>query len=125
MVMVKVLHTFTICLQPFLATGQSEMKTGSIILCVLLLLLVVSSCNSPKIELKLAPAAQLPANLQSAPVEVQEAYRFAIANKELLQEIPCFCGCNGIGHASNYACYVAQDGGPGQAVTEYDNHAMF
>jgi hypothetical protein len=41
-----------------------------------------------------------------------------------LEDIPCFCGCNGIGHASNYACYVAEDGGPGQ-VTEYDSHAVF
>ena len=100
------------------------MKRGSFILLVLLLALVASSCNSPQMELTMAPASQLPARLQDAPTEVQEAYRFAIANKELLQEIPCFCGCNGIGHASNYACYVADDGGPGQ-VAEYDSHAMF
>ena len=100
------------------------MKRGSFILFVLLLALVASSCSSPKMEVKMAPASQLPASLQSAPVEVQEAYRFAIANKALLEDIPCFCVCNGIGHASNYACYVAEDGGPGQ-VTEYDSHAVF
>lgn len=100
------------------------MKRGSLILFVLLLALVASSCSGPKEEVTMAPASQLPASLQNAPVEVQEAYRFAIANKELLLEIPCFCGCNGIGHASNYDCYVAEDGGPGQ-VTEYDNHAVF
>lgn len=100
------------------------MKRGSFLLFVLLLALLASSCRSQDVALPMAPASQLPANLQDAPVEVQEAYRFAVANKELLQEIPCFCGCNGIGHASNYACYVAEDGGPGQ-VTEYDNHAVF
>lgn len=100
------------------------MKIGTLIFAVLLLALVASSCSKPKFEVRLAPASELPASLREAPVEVQEAYRFAIANKELLQEIPCFCGCNGIGHASNYACYVAEDGGPGQVV-EWDNHALF
>lgn len=100
------------------------MKRGSFLLFVLLLALLASSCSSQKVELQMAPASQLPASLADAPVEVQEAYRFAVANKELLQEIPCFCGCNGIGHASNYACYVAEDGGPGQVV-EYDSHAVF
>ena len=48
------------------------MKRGSFILFVLLLALVASSCSSPKMEVKMAPASQLPASLQSAPVEVQE-----------------------------------------------------
>ena len=72
--------------------------------------------------IKLASAEQLPADLRGAPVEVQEAYRFAIANKELLEQIPCFCGCTAAGHKSNYNCYVAEDGGPGEVV-KFDNHA--
>ena len=100
------------------------MRRGTLILVVLLLALVASSCSKPEVEVKMAPASELPDSLREAPVEVQEAYRFAIVNKELLQEIPCFCGCNGIGHDSNYACYVAEDGGPGQVV-EYDKHALF
>lgn len=100
------------------------MKARTLILLALFLALLASSCSSPKAELKMAPASQLPTTLLEAPSQVQEAYRFAIANKELLEEIPCFCGCNGIGHASNYACYVAEDGGPG-LVVEYDRHALF
>lgn len=74
-------------------------------------------------ELKLAPAGQLPPRLREAPGTVQEAYRFAVANKALLQQIPCFCGCVASGHRSNYDCYVAADGGPGR-ILEYDSHAL-
>lgn len=99
-------------------------KPRSLILFVVFLAFLASSCAKPRVELKMAPVSQLSVSLREAPLKVQEAYRFAIANKELLQEIPCFCGCNGIGHDSNYACYVAEDGGPGQVV-QYDSHAMF
>lgn len=74
-------------------------------------------------ELTMAPVSQLPEQLRDAPVNVQEAYRFAIANKELLEQIPCFCGCVAESHQSNYNCYVAEDGGPG-TVLEYDYHAL-
>ncbi len=86
-------------------------------------LTVACSSDEPEVELKMAPVSQLPAELQSAPTNVQEAYRFAIVNKDLLEQIPCFCGCNAVGHTSNYECYVAADNGPG-VVLQYDNHAL-
>lgn len=81
-----------------------------------------ASAPQPAIENKLAPVSALPPELQDAPAEVKEAYRFAIANKELLKQIPCFCGCVAVGHKSNYSCYVADDGGPGDVV-KFDSHA--
>ena len=39
---------------------------------------------------------------------VQEAYRFAVANQDLLQWMPCFCGCGELGHTSNANCYVQE-----------------
>ena len=63
----------------------------------------------------LAPLADMPAEVQAAPVSVQEAYRFAAANPEMLTQIPCYCGCGAVGHTSNYACYVSgenEDGSP-------------
>ncbi len=97
--------------------------------CLLLVpLLIVAACGGQPAgqiaagETKLAPASALPPDLRDAPAEVQEAYRFAIANKELLEQIPCFCGCNATGHKSNYNCYVAEDGGPGE-VLHFDQHA--
>ncbi len=70
----------------------------------------------------MAPLADMPIEVQQAPVTVQQAYQFAAANPEVLERIPCYCGCGAMGHTSNYACYVAgvsQDG-----VVEYDKHAL-
>ena len=55
---------------------------------------------------KLAPANLLPKDIGSAPEEVREAYRFAIANRNTLRYIPCYCGCGADGHTSNASCYV-------------------
>jgi hypothetical protein len=55
---------------------------------------------------KLAPETLLPKDIRSAPEEVREAYRFAIANRDTLRYIPCYCGCGSEGHASNASCYV-------------------
>lgn len=41
-----------------------------------------------------------------APAEVQEAYRYAVANPDVLRWMPCFCGCGGHGHRANIDCYV-------------------
>jgi hypothetical protein len=91
---------------------------------VMIIGLLAAGCGGPSAPpLAMAPASQLPAELRSAPANVQEAYRFAIANKELLEQIPCFCGCVAESHKSNYNCYVAEDGGPG-TILQFDNHAL-
>ncbi len=54
---------------------------------------------------KLAPENILPADIAKAPAEVREAYRFAIANRDTLKYIPCYCGCGSDGHTSNASCY--------------------
>ncbi len=70
----------------------------------------------------MAPLSEMPAEVQQAPVAVQQAYQFAVANPDVLEQIPCYCGCGAMGHTSNYACYVA-DIGPDRVVV-YDNHAL-
>jgi hypothetical protein len=64
----------------------------------------------------------MPAEVQSAPVVVQEAYQFAAANADMLEQIPCYCGCGGMGHTSNYACYVAEENPDGSLT--FDGHAL-
>jgi hypothetical protein len=49
-----------------------------------------------------------PAQFHAASPEVQEAYRYAVANPEALQYMPCFCGCGAQGHTSNLDCYVRE-----------------
>ena len=93
------------------------------VLCGVIIVACSSEQRTVSSEVVLAPASALPPELQTAPNEVKEAYRYAIANKELLEQIPCFCGCVGVGHSSNYACYVAADGGPGN-ILQFDSHAL-
>ncbi len=70
----------------------------------------------------LAPLNELPAEVQQAPPAVQQAYQFAVANPEVLTKLPCYCGCGGMGHTSNYACYVAGEDDDGGIV--FDGHAL-
>jgi hypothetical protein len=72
--------------------------------------------------LHLAPMADMPAEVQAAPISVQEAYRFADTNPEVLTHIPCYCGCGAIGHTSNYACYVSGKNDDGSLA--FDEHAL-
>lgn len=68
-------------------------------------------------EIKMASLAEMPDYVQTSAPEIQEAYRFAAANPEILRHISCFCGCNSLGHTSNLECYVNEAG--------FDNHAAF
>ncbi len=47
-----------------------------------------------------------PERFQRAQPDVQEAYRYAVANPQVLQYFPCFCGCEDEGHTSNKDCYI-------------------
>ena len=60
--------------------------------------------------------------IRDAPPTVREAYAFAASHPEVLQGIPCYCGCGSIGHTSNYACYIADSDADGGAT--YDSHAL-
>ena len=70
----------------------------------------------------MAPLDSLPSDVQTAPVPVRESYQFAAANPEVLQELPCYCGCGAMGHGSNYDCYVA--GVDSTGALKYDPHAL-
>lgn len=65
---------------------------------------------------KLAPESLLPADIRKAPVEVREAYRFAIANRDTLRYIPCYCDCGDQGHTSNASCYFQDNSTPEKPV---------
>lgn len=85
---------------------------------------VLAACapGSPTHELKMAPANVLPAEVNAAPVSVRQAYQFAVANPELLSQIPCYCGCAPAGHTSNYACYVSSVDCSG--AINFDYHSL-
>jgi len=76
------------------------------------------------VQLKLAPLSEMPDYVQEAEAETQEAYRFAVANPQALEHIPCYCGCNSLGHMNNSECYV-KTFNPDGTVAEFDNHAAY
>ncbi len=78
--------------------------------------------ESPAVPMAMAQAAHLPPEVQQAPLVVQEAYRYAVANPEMLKQVGCYCGCGGMGHTSNYSCFVAGRHAGGAVV--YDGHAL-
>lgn len=71
---------------------------------------------------KMASMTMMPDAVHSAAAVTQEAYQFAVANPELLKGIPCYCGCGGMGHTSNYSCYVQKASNAGALV--FDTHAL-
>jgi hypothetical protein len=64
----------------------------------------------------LAPESVLPTDIRRGPAHVREAYRFAVANREVLRWIPCYCGCGAEGHTSNASCYLKDFSTPGNLV---------
>ena len=90
------------------------------------MLTVLPACstqsNSTDIHLKMASMDLMPAEVHAAAVSVQEAYQFNVANPDIMQDIPCYCGCGTIGHTSNYDCYVSDVDDAGKI--SFDNHAL-
>ena len=100
-------------------------------LALVTLLILGSGCafqntgKAIKLEtLPLAPLSEMPDFAQEAAPKVQEAYQFAATNPDVLTKIPCYCGCNSLGHLHNLACYVKSFEENG-TVAEFDNHAAF
>ncbi len=92
---------------------------------VVLITTALSACSTSKssdVHLIMMPMDQMPADVQSAPVAVQEAYQFASINPDIMKDIPCYCGCGDIGHTSNFDCYVS--GTDEQGKVAFDNHAL-
>jgi len=79
--------------------------------------------SDPADQLTLAPESDLPDFLKSQPAQVKVAYRFAMANPDVLSQFPCYCGCGNVGHKNNLDCYVKSFAADG-SVAEFDTHAF-
>jgi len=92
----------------------------------LIVLTSLSACTtqsqSSDVHLNMTSMDTMPAEVQSAPVSVQQAYQFASANPDVMKNIPCYCGCGNVGHTSNYACYVSSVEDKGDI--RFDSHAL-
>lgn len=74
-----------------------------------------------QVELAMAPQSALPSFAQEAEPRVRDAYRFAMANPDVMTKIPCYCGCASMGHKHALNCFI-KDVQPNGSI-EFDNHA--
>ena len=77
-------------------------------------------------DLEGLPMPPLPYVAQTAgPADLmRQAYVFAARNPDVLEYVPCYCGCGmSDGHVSNVDCFV-ESRAPNGAVTEWDIHGM-
>lgn len=49
-----------------------------------------------------------PDQFHQAPADIQEAYRYVIAEHAVIEWFPCYCGCVNQGHRSNLDCFVKE-----------------
>ncbi len=100
------------------------LKYAKFLVFTLLVASLLPACSSQKMnKLSMMPLDQMPDNVRSAPVSVQQAYQYASANPDVMKQIPCYCGCGAVGHTSNYSCYV--QGVDATGTITYDNHALY
>ena len=85
--------------------------------------ILLSACASAAGgTIALAPMSMLPEEVLQASESVQEAYRYALENQDVLSQMPCYCGCGGVGHTSNLDCYVAEIAA--DDTIAFDYHAL-
>ena len=81
----------------------------------------------PPAPVQIAPdLPPLPAGVNNSarPTEVVKAvYEFAARHPEVLKYMPCFCGCERMGHHGNDDCFVAGRDAKGH-VTDWEYHGM-
>ncbi len=95
----------------------------SVLLGNLLVVVVVAGCGGGSVvDLDMAPMSDMPSEVRNAPTTVQESYQFAVANAEILDQVPCYCGCGAMGHTSNYSCYAEGTDASGETI--FDGHAL-
>ena len=79
-----------------------------------------NSAASGDIQETTATIDKLPSFLDGQDPKIVQAYQMVAAHKDLLQYIPCYCGCESIGHTSNRSCFIKEIKQDGSIV--WDDH---
>lgn len=91
----------------------------ALVLAAALLAACSAATTSSTSELIARPAEnQWPDEFFQASLEVQEAYRYAVADPGVLQYMPCYCGCGSQGHTSARDCFVDEVRADGSVVLD-------
>ena len=98
-----------------IATGSAEARSAK-----------ADQARSTKAPVARKATPPLP-NVGFAPVRpmdiVRATYDFAAQHPEILNYVPCYCGCGSQGHMSNENCFVARRDPRGN-VLEWDTHGF-
>lgn len=69
-----------------------------------------------------ASADVLPSFLQDFSEDMQHIYMSVVKHQDLLEHIPCYCGCEDTAsHKNNYDCFVYKNNDDGSII--WDDHA--
>ncbi|MBS4174731.1 PCYCGC motif-containing (lipo)protein [Bacillus sp. FJAT-49736] len=72
---------------------------------------------------KTASVNELPKFLSGEDDTIKSIYQASASSRELLEKIPCFCGCgDSVGHKNNYDCFVHENKKNGEVV--WDSHGV-
>ena len=74
---------------------------------MVLLTLALAACGGPQPDLALAPVEQLRADIRTQYDDIRESYQLALANPQILSQIPCYCGCPAL-HKNVKECFVRE-----------------
>ena len=111
--------------RPGLAARRPGLRRPLVALLLAGAVVIVTACapdGTPEPVALDGPVAQglaVPAlHLDDVPANIADHYEFADANRDVYDEVPCYCGCEkSIGHRNLTDCFVRSDG------TGWDAHA--
>lgn len=81
------------------------------------------STSIPSPEQIAAAWAARPAFVSHAGHETEEAYAFAVARPDIVEWMPCYCGCAAMDHRSNLECFLKRREVGGAIV--FEEHASY
>tara|TARA_Y100000588_G_C14206282_1_gene904810 strand:- start:194 stop:835 length:642 start_codon:yes stop_codon:yes gene_type:complete len=77
----------------------------------------------PPSDAVLPPLPFIPNGMPRTTELINEVYEFAGRNPDILEFVPCFCGCESAGHQANAHCFVESRNSDG-TVRTWENHGM-
>jgi len=82
-----------------------------------------SAKHGPHPQANLPPLPFDPEPPARSPDVVRASYKFAADHPEVLAYVPCYCGCEHMGHRGNEDCFVTERDANGD-VTKWEPHGM-
>lgn len=79
--------------------------------------------RKPDPDAPMPPLPVIPDMVPRPPQVIAEAYEFAGRNPDVLEFVPCFCGCESAGHRANAHCFVQSRNEDG-SVAVWEPHGM-